>query len=589
GASAAALPSGDMRIVDVTNPRSPVQVGAFPSLGERPTGGSGFFRPNGCRTFYSGHGADASPDGNRALLSYLDEGVWNVDISNPAAPRSLGRFEYPLDRNLEGSAGSAAWADVAGRQVGLVAEEDWVAPTSTLRIDSPASLAGSKFACEAMFTLFDPEDTAQVYRKANQQIPGEIVYVGRGCPAIGTVTTADPYLGNPAGKIALVDRNPAVQTGIGGICQFHDRVLRAQQAGAVGVVFADTNPFPSFSPDGNPAGLDIPAYIVEKADGDALRTALCPTYSGGAGGTCTGGQQAAGAMVDRPGEWGGLRSLDLSNPAAPTSTGVYRTPRSLQFPPPDNGVYSVHHAIARGTRAYAAWNSDGVRVLDITTATPTEIASFVPPDTADPTNTIPRKAHVIGVDTMPGYVVITDINSGLYVLEFGAGYWSAAADGGVFAFGSSDFFGSMGGTRLNQPVVGMAPTASGTGYWLVASDGGIFAFGDAVFRGSTGAIALNQPVVAMGATSTGTGYWLVASDGGIFSFGDATFGGSLPGIGASGPVSAMQASLSGQGYLVVTDAGRVHAFGDIPFLGDVATALRGYVGGVRGLAVARSL
>ena len=49
------------------------------------------------------------------------------------------------------------------------------------------------------------------------------------------------------------------------------------------------------------------------------------------------------------------------------------------------------------------------------------------------------------------------------------------------------FFGSMGGRRLNQPVVGMAATITGNGYWLVARDGGIFCFGDARFFGSTGA------------------------------------------------------------------------------------------------------
>jgi hypothetical protein len=79
----------------------------------------------------------------------------------------------------------------------------------------------------------------------------------------------------------------------------------------------------------------------------------------------------------------------------------------------------------------------------------------------------------------------------------GAGAWMAAVDGGVFTFGDAGFFGSMGGVRLNQPVVGMAPTPSGRGYWLVASDGGIFSFGDARFLGSTGGIRLNAPVRGM--------------------------------------------------------------------------------------------
>ena len=69
--------------------------------------------------------------------------------------------------------------------------------------------------------------------------------------------------------------------------------------------------------------------------------------------------------------------------------------------------------------------------------------------------------------------------------------WMAGIDGGVFTFGDAGFFGSMGGKRLNQPIVGMAPTPSGRGYWLVASDGGIFSFGDAGFFGSTGGMHLS--------------------------------------------------------------------------------------------------
>ncbi len=64
----------------------------------------------------------------------------------------------------------------------------------------------------------------------------------------------------------------------------------------------------------------------------------------------------------------------------------------------------------------------------------------------------------------------------------GKGYWLAAMDGGVFAFGDAGFYGSMGATHLNQPIVGMASTTDGKGYWLVAADGGIFAFGDAAVR-----------------------------------------------------------------------------------------------------------
>ena len=142
-----------------------------------------------------------------------------------------------------------------------------------------------------------------------------------------------------------------------------------------------------------------------------------------------------------------------------------------------------------------------------------------------------------------------------------------ATDGGVFAFGSAGFFGSMGGTPLNRPVVGMADTPDGRGYWLVASDGGIFAFGDAGFYGSMGGTPLNRPVVGMAASRDGRGYWLVASDGGIFAFGDAGFYGSMGGTPLNRPVVGMAAAPDGRGYWSVASDGGIFAFGDAGFQG----------------------
>src|SRR3546814_20085687 len=93
--------------------------------------------------------------------------------------------------------------------------------------------------------------------------------------------------------------------------------------------------------------------------------------------------------------------------------------------------------------------------------------------------------------------------------------------------------------KLNQPIVGMAPTPTGSGYWRVAADGGIFTFGDARFHGSTGAMKLNQPIVGMAPTPTGSGYWLVAADGGIFTFGDARFHGSTGPMKLNQPIVGM--------------------------------------------------
>ncbi|MGH9178329.1 MAG: SBBP repeat-containing protein [Acidimicrobiales bacterium] len=155
----------------------------------------------------------------------------------------------------------------------------------------------------------------------------------------------------------------------------------------------------------------------------------------------------------------------------------------------------------------------------------------------------------------------------------GPGYWLVASDGGIFAFGDAQFYGSTGALRLNQPMVGMAATPGGTGYHLVAADGGIFAFGDAQFYGSTGAIRLNRPVVGMARTPSGRGYWLVASDGGIFAFGDAPFYGSTGNLRLNQPVVGMAATPSGKGYWMVAADGGIFAFGDAQFYGSTG-ALR---------------
>jgi len=155
------------------------------------------------------------------------------------------------------------------------------------------------------------------------------------------------------------------------------------------------------------------------------------------------------------------------------------------------------------------------------------------------------------------------------------GYWLVGADGGVFTFGPQGFFGSMAGTRLNQPVVGIAATRSGKGYILVARDGGVFTLGDALFRGSAATLRLSQPVVGIATSTKGgpphpayKGYRLLTRDGGVFSYGGAPFFGSLPGRGIiTNEAVAMVPTLTNKGYWIVLSDGRVYDFGDAEELG----------------------
>jgi N-acetylmuramoyl-L-alanine amidase len=142
--------------------------------------------------------------------------------------------------------------------------------------------------------------------------------------------------------------------------------------------------------------------------------------------------------------------------------------------------------------------------------------------------------------------------------------------GGVLPFGQAAAHGSLQGTDVVAPIVGMAATPDGGGYWLVASDGGVFSFGDAAFHGSTGAAHLVAPIVGMAATPDGGGYWLVASDGGVFSFGDAAFEGSAAGHQLVQPVIGVVRFPSGAGYWMVEGA---------PLAGKVVAIDPGHDGG----------
>lgn len=442
GAASSKFPSGDFRVVDATNPRHPVQVGAFPPSG------APIFSTNGCRPFSAGHGAGFSRGGTRALGAFYDGGVFVVDLGAAGRPTQRGQFSYPTTRSFEGSAAYVAAATVDGRDLALISEADFIPTTTTLEVDAPSHLAGSIFACEAIFTLYDPQGVAPIYRQAGSHVRAALAYVGVGCavslnPDMHAMDgmdhgadsvqaarnkLADAYLSDPAGRIALIDRGRhALQPGTpgGSGCSIGDRVRLAQAAGARAAIILQTSTTApeAFSPDGDPAGITIPVAMIDRDDAERLRSALCPRVENN---LCVGGEQITASLRDAPGEWGALRVIDVTNPDAPVETGVFRTPRSVHFPPPDLAVFSPQRAMVHGSVAVVPWNSDGARVIDLSGGVPRETAWFIPPDVADPTGVLPAKAYVmsIGMVSVPrrgkrmtDYVVISDLNSGLYVVK----------------------------------------------------------------------------------------------------------------------------------------------------------------------------
>lgn len=126
--------AGDLRIVDVTDPRAPIAVTDW---GARKDAGLPVGTGAQCSPICRGsvpqaflHSVTMSHDGQRAFLSYWDLGVLILDVSNPAAPRLLGRFAEP--QAAEGNTHSVALA--TDERVALVADETFGPPWGRLRM-----------------------------------------------------------------------------------------------------------------------------------------------------------------------------------------------------------------------------------------------------------------------------------------------------------------------------------------------------------------------------------------------------------------------------------------------------------------------
>jgi hypothetical protein len=112
-------------------------------------------------------------------------------------------------------------------------------------------------------------------------ISGEVVYVGRGCdPAYQTTVPPqplDPYLADPTGKIALIDR---------GSCTFVAKVKKAQDLGAQMVIVANNAPGAPIAMGGADPTITIPSVMVSQDDGNLFRANVPfnATVSDGTGG-----------------------------------------------------------------------------------------------------------------------------------------------------------------------------------------------------------------------------------------------------------------------------------------------------------------
>jgi len=109
-------------------------------------------------------------------------------------------------------------------------------------------------------------------------ITGDVVYVGRGCdPAYQSGVPFDPFLADPAGAIALMDR---------GICTFTSKVKRAQDAGALMVIMVNNIAGGPIAMGGSDSTITIPSVMISLDDGNLFKANLpfAATVADGTGG-----------------------------------------------------------------------------------------------------------------------------------------------------------------------------------------------------------------------------------------------------------------------------------------------------------------
>jgi len=137
-----AIGEGDFRLIDVTDPRNPVQVGEW-GLGD-----IGLAPQCDDAACMFAHSVTVDQTGRTAIISYWDYGAVYLDISDPENPTFVGRTVYPA--GSDGDTHSVALA--RGGNLLLTADEDF----------SPIAGGDSTWGYLRIWDVKDPSNPVQV-------------------------------------------------------------------------------------------------------------------------------------------------------------------------------------------------------------------------------------------------------------------------------------------------------------------------------------------------------------------------------------------------------------------------------------------
>ncbi len=358
----------DVHIVDITKPNSPKEIAVTGQLDWPDDIDAEFGATAG--TFLH----DVWVQDDIAYLSYWDAGLVLLDVSDPHNPVFLGDSTYadpdPLSGEFPAGDGHVAVPNADGTRV-LMGDEDFAAGAlATFTFDGVS------------YPVAEGGFTPPTFSLPGGTFGGSVHWTGgQGC------TTAEFDRAANTGEVALIQR---------GTCFFSEKAAAAQALGYAGFIVANDaargDGLISMSA-GTADVITIPGYFVGYSTGEIMKGS-------------EGAPMAAAGIFDG---YGYLRLLDVTDPGNIVEVDQFAT-EGVFANPPRPGDRTMHNVVVDdGTRAYISWYREGMRVVDFSGDSLTEIAHW-----AD------DQANFWGVylHEHPNgntYILGSDRNSGLYI------------------------------------------------------------------------------------------------------------------------------------------------------------------------------
>jgi hypothetical protein len=373
---------GSLRVVDVSNPAAPTEVGFYGT---------------------PGYAEDVAVAGDYAYVADTWSPLWVVDVSSPAAPAEVGFYNTLGMAHGVAVAGSYAYVvDAWDRDLWVVDVSNPATPVEVGLYNTPGH--GSDVVVRGDYAYVADGDVWD----GSQWVGGDLRIIDISDPA--TLTEVGFYDTPGGGQgvavagdyayVADTDRglrvvnvsNPTAPVEVG-FCETRDSAHNVAVAGDY--AYVTHNPMW----DGSQwvgGGLQVvevsdPAVPTEVGFYDTPGWANDVAVAGGYA-------NIADAPVQDGSQWanGGLRVVDVSNPAAPVESGFFETPRFAE------GV-----AVAGGYAYVADGDGGGLRVVDVSNpAALTEVGFY---------NTL---GWAEGVTVVGSYAFVADYYGGLFIVHF---------------------------------------------------------------------------------------------------------------------------------------------------------------------------